>query len=62
MGGPDDGGAGTEVCEYETPLLLLLPESQIDNLDDSESTARRIIEMILCLEVEVELEGRHLRG
>ena len=61
MGGPDDGGAGTDVCEYETPLLLL-PESQIDNLDDSESTARRIIEMILCLEVEVELEGRHLRG
>ena len=59
MGGPDDGGAGTDVCEYETPLLLLLPESQIDNLDDSESTARR---MILCLEVEVELEGRHLRG
>ena len=56
MGGPDDGGAGTDVCEYETPLLL--PESQIDNLDDSESTARR---MILCLEVEVEPEGRHLR-
>ena len=55
MGGPDDGGAGTDVCEYET----LLPESQIDNLDDSESTARR---MILCLEVEVELEGRHLRA
>ena len=42
MGGPDDGGAGTDVCEYETPLLLL-PGSQIDNLDDSESAASGMI-------------------
>ena len=35
VGGPDDGGAGTEVCE-EVTLLLLLPEGLIGTLDLSE--------------------------
>ena len=43
VGGPDDGGAGTEVCE-ETLLLLLLPGGLIGKLDLSERDLRRPIE------------------
>ena len=46
VGGPDNGGAGTEVCEEVTLLLLLLllPEGLIGKLDLSERGLRRPIE------------------
>ena len=44
VGGPDDGGAGTEVCEEVTLLLLLLPGGLIGKLDLSERGLRRPIE------------------
>ena len=45
VGGPDNGGAGTEVCEEVTLLLLLLllPEGLIGKLDISERGLRRPI-------------------
>ena len=45
VGGPDDGGAGTEVCEETLLLLLLLlPGGLIGKLDLSERDLRRPIE------------------
>ena len=44
VGGPDNGGAGTEVCEETLLLLLLLlPEGLIGKLDISERGLRRPI-------------------
>ena len=61
VGGPDVGGAATEVETLLLLLLLLPDENHVNDSEDGGSTELSD-DRIFCLEEEVELVGRHLRA